>query len=241
MFRTHTCIDLDKSDISKKVILSGWVNKRRDHGSMIFIDLRDRYGITQIVFDPEISSIAHEIGKTLRNEWVISIQGEVVKREMINNNLKTGEIEILATEIQVLSKSKPSPFPIFEDKTETNEELRLKYRYLDIRRKPILDKLKIRHLAMLETRNFFSENGFLEINTPILGKSTPEGARDYLVPSRVYPGNFYALPQSPQIFKQLLMVGGIDRYFQIAQCFRDEDLRADRQPEFTQIDVEMSF
>ncbi|NGX44731.1 MAG: Aspartate--tRNA(Asp/Asn) ligase [Candidatus Anoxychlamydiales bacterium] len=241
MFRTHTCIDLDKSDISKKVTLSGWVNKRRDHGSMIFIDLRDRYGITQIVFDPEISSIAHEIGKTLRNEWVISIQGEVVKREMINNNLKTGEIEILATEIQVLSKSKPSPFPIFEDKTETNEELRLKYRYLDIRRKPILDKLKIRHLAMLETRNFFSENGFLEINTPILGKSTPEGARDYLVPSRVYPGNFYALPQSPQIFKQLLMVGGIDRYFQIAQCFRDEDLRADRQPEFTQIDVEMSF
>ncbi|NGX49105.1 MAG: Aspartate--tRNA(Asp/Asn) ligase [Candidatus Anoxychlamydiales bacterium] len=241
MFRTHTCIDLDKSDISKKVILSGWVNKRRDHGSMIFIDLRDRYGITQIVFDPEISSIAHEIGKTLRNEWVISIQGEVVKREMINNNLKTGEIEILATEIQVLSKSKPSPFPIFEDKTETNEELRLKYRYLDIRRKPILDKIKIRHQAMLETRNFFSENGFLEINTPILGKSTPEGARDYLVPSRIYPGNFYALPQSPQIFKQLLMIGGIDRYFQIAQCFRDEDLRADRQPEFTQIDVEMSF
>ncbi|NGX33047.1 MAG: Aspartate--tRNA(Asp/Asn) ligase [Candidatus Anoxychlamydiales bacterium] len=241
MFRTHTCIDLDKSDISKKVILSGWVNKRRDHGSMIFIDLRDRYGITQIVFDPEISSIAHEIGKTLRNEWVISIQGEVVKREKVNNNLKTGEIEILATEIQVLSKSKPSPFPIFEDKTETNEELRLKYRYLDIRRKPILDKIKIRHQAMLETRNFFSENGFLEINTPILGKSTPEGARDYLVPSRVYPGNFYALPQSPQIFKQLLMIGGIDRYFQIAQCFRDEDLRADRQPEFTQIDVEMSF
>jgi len=241
MFRTHTCIDLDKSDINKKVTLSGWVNKRRDHGSMIFIDLRDRYGITQIVFDPEISSLAHEVAKTLRNEWVISIQGEVVKRETINKNLKTGEIEISATQIQILSKSKPSPFPIFEDKTETNEELRLKYRYLDIRRKPILDKIKIRHQAMLETRIFFSEHGFLEINTPILGKSTPEGARDYLVPSRIYPGNFYALPQSPQIFKQLLMIGGIDRYFQIAPCFRDEDLRADRQPEFTQIDVEMSF
>jgi len=241
MFRTHTCIELDKSDIGKKVTLSGWVNKRRDHGSMIFIDLRDRYGITQIVFDPEVSSIAHEIGKTLRNEWVISIQGEVVERKMINKNLKTGEIEILTTQIEILSKSKPSPFPICEDKTETNEELRLKYRYLDIRRKPILEKIKIRHLAMLETRNFFSENGFLEVNTPILGKSTPEGARDYLVPSRIYPGNFYALPQSPQIFKQLLMIGGIDRYFQIAQCFRDEDLRADRQPEFTQIDVEMSF
>ncbi|NGX33906.1 MAG: Aspartate--tRNA(Asp/Asn) ligase [Candidatus Anoxychlamydiales bacterium] len=241
MLRTHTCLDLDKSDINKKVTLSGWVNKRRDHGSMIFIDLRDRYGITQIVFDPEVSSIAHEKAKILRNEWVISIEGSVVLRKMINKNLKTGAIEISVDQIQILSKSKPSPFSIFEDKTETNEELRLKYRYLDIRRKPILDKLKIRHMAMLETRNFYSEHGFLEVNTPILCKSTPEGARDYLVPSRIYPGNFYALPQSPQIFKQLLMIGGIDRYFQIAPCFRDEDLRADRQPEFTQIDVEMSF
>lgn len=241
MFRTNTCADLNKSDINKKVTLSGWVNKRRDHGSMIFIDLRDRYGVTQIVFDPEVSSISHEIGKTLRNEWVISIQGTVILRQMENKNLKTGEIEVLVDQIQVLSKSKPSPFAIFEDKTETNEELRLRYRYLDIRRKPILDKIMMRHKVMLETRNFFSENGFLEVNTPILCKSTPEGARDYLVPSRVYPGNFYALPQSPQIFKQLLMIGGIDRYFQIAQCFRDEDLRADRQPEFTQIDIEMSF
>ncbi len=241
MFRTHNCLELDTSDVNKKVILSGWVNKRRDHGSMIFIDLRDRYGITQVVFDPNVSSLAYEIGKTVRNEWVISVRGEVVLRKMKNKNLKTGEIEVLVDQIQILSKSKPSPFPIFEDKTETNEEIRLKYRYLDIRRKPILDKLKIRHLAMLETRNFFSENGFLEINTPILCKSTPEGARDYLVPSRMYPGNFYALPQSPQIFKQLLMIAGIDRYFQIAPCFRDEDLRADRQPEFTQLDVEMSF
>jgi len=241
MIRTHTCSELNKSHVGKKVKLAGWVNKRRDHGSMIFIDIRDRYGLTQLVFDPEISKKAHELAKELRNEWVILIHGEVSLRKMPNNNLKTGEIEISVETLEILSKSKSSPFPIFEDKTQTNEELRLKYRYLDIRRRAILEKIIIRHKALLETRNFFSENDFLEINTPILSKSTPEGARDYLVPSRIHPGNFYALPQSPQIFKQLLMIGGIDRYFQIAQCFRDEDLRADRQPEFAQIDVEMSF
>jgi len=241
MIRTNSCGELNKSFVGKKVTLSGWVNKRRDHGSMIFIDIRDRYGITQLIFDPEISSLAHEMAKELRNEWVISIYGEVVLRQMSNPSLQTGEIEIIIETIEILSKAKISPFPIFEDQTQTNEELRLKYRFLDIRRKPILDKILMRHKVMLETRNYFSENGFLEINTPILCKSTPEGARDYLVPSRIYPGNFYALPQSPQLFKQLLMIGGIDRYFQIAQCFRDEDLRADRQPEFTQIDIEMSF
>jgi aspartyl-tRNA synthetase len=241
MLRTHSCGELNKSHVGKKVSLCGWVNKRRDHGSMIFIDIRDRYGITQLIFDPEKSKASHEIAKELRNEWVILIEGKVTLRKMPNANLKTGEIEITTETLKILSKSKPSPFPVFEDKTQTNEELRLKYRYIDIRRKEIFQKIKMRHLAMLETRNFFSENGFLEVNTPILCKSTPEGARDYLVPSRIYPGNFYALPQSPQLFKQLLMIGGIDRYFQLAQCFRDEDLRADRQPEFTQIDIEMSF
>ncbi|NGX29056.1 MAG: Aspartate--tRNA(Asp/Asn) ligase [Candidatus Anoxychlamydiales bacterium] len=241
MFRTHTLGDLNKTDVGKKVTLSGWINKRRDLGSMIFIDLRDRYGKTQLVLDPEVSSIAYEKAKDFKNEWVISITGEVVLREKVNPNIKTGEIEVVVEDTQVLSKAKTTPFSIFDDKTQTNEELRLKYRYLDIRREPLLEKLKIRHLAMQETRNFFSENGFLEVTTPSLCKSTPEGARDYLVPSRLFAGNFYALPQSPQIFKQLLMVGSIDKYFQIVTCFRDEDPRADRQPEFTQIDVEMSF
>jgi aspartyl-tRNA synthetase len=241
MLRTHTCAELNKSHANTKVKLAGWINKRRDHGSMIFIDLRDRYGITQLIFDPDISSKAHEIAKELRNEWVILIDGKVSLRKTANLNLQTGEIEILVEDIKILSKAKTTPIQIFEEKILVNEEMRLKYRYLDIRRKPILEKIIMRHKAMLETRNYFSENGFLEINTPILCKSTPEGARDYLVPSRIYPGNFYALPQSPQLFKQLLMIGGIDKYFQIAQCFRDEDLRADRQPEFTQIDIEMSF
>lgn len=241
MLRTHTCGQLTKVDTEKKVTLTGWINKRRDLGSMIFIDLRDRYGMTQLVFDTKVSLQAYEDAKTLRNEWVILIEGKVSKREKTNPNLKTGEIEILVDNVKVLSKSKNLPFSIFEDKTETNEELRLKYRYLDLRRKPIFDKILMRHIAMLEVRNFLSENDFLEVNTPILCKSTPEGARDYLVPSRIYPGNFYALPQSPQLFKQLLMIGGVDRYFQLANCFRDEDPRADRQPEFTQIDIEMSF
>lgn len=241
--RTHDCGSLKKEDIGKLVTLSGWVNRRRDHGGLIFIDLRDRYGLTQVVFDPDKNPSAHEIGEKLRSEWVISIKGPVIPRRegMTNPKLPTGEIEIQVNEIEILSKAKTPPFSICDEQIEVNEELRLKYRYLDIRRGEIAKKLVQRHKAMLATREYLDQKGFLEINTPILGKSTPEGARDYLVPSRVYPGTFYALPQSPQIFKQLLMVSGMDRYFQIAQCFRDEDLRADRQPEFTQIDIEMSF
>ncbi len=241
--RTHTCGALKKADIGKQVTLSGWVNRRRDHGGLIFIDLRDRFGLTQIVFDPEKDPKAHVIGEKLRPEWVISIKGTVIPRHegMTNLKLPTGEIEVEVNDIEILSKAKTPPFSISDETIEVNEELRLKYRYLDIRRGDIADKLIKRHRAMLTTRQYLDKQGFLEISTPILGKSTPEGARDYLVPSRVYPGEFYALPQSPQIFKQLLMVAGMDRYFQIAQCFRDEDLRADRQPEFTQIDIEMSF
>lgn len=241
--RTHDCGTLRKEHIGKTVTLSGWVNRRRDHGGLIFIDLRDRFGLTQIVFDPEKNPKAHSIGEKLRAEWVISVRGTVIPRQpgMANPKLATGDIEVEIEEIEILSKAKNPPFSISDDNLEVNEELRLKYRYLDIRRGDIANKLVQRHKAMLATRQFLDEKGFLEISTPILGKSTPEGARDYLVPSRVYPGAFYALPQSPQIFKQLLMVAGMDRYFQIAQCFRDEDLRADRQPEFTQIDLEMSF
>src|SRR3990167_9262837 len=211
MIRSHTCNELNKIHIGKSVKLAGWVNKKRDFGSMIFIDLRDRYGITQLTFDAEKSPSAYETAKELRNEWVISLEGIVSLRKEKNPNLYTGEIEISAASIKILSKANTTPFAIFEDKTTVNEELRLKYRYLDIRRKTILEKIITRHQVMLETRNYLSENGFLEINTPILCKSTPEGARDYLVPSRIYPGNFYALPQSPQLFKQLLMIGGIDR------------------------------
>lgn len=241
--RTHTCGSLRKSDVNKTVTLSGWVNRRRDHGGLIFIDLRDRFGITQLVFDPEKNPRVHVEAEKLRSEWVISIQGNVIPRRegMANAKLPTGEIEVTVTAIEVLSKAKTTPFSICDELLEVNEELRLKYRYLDIRRGDIAQKLAMRHCAMMATRKFLDRQGFLEIATPILGKSTPEGARDYLVPSRVYPGTFYALPQSPQIFKQLLMVAGMDRYFQIATCFRDEDLRADRQPEFTQIDMEISF
>lgn len=241
--RTHDCGILRKEDIGKRVTLSGWVNRRRDHGGLIFIDLRDRFGMTQLVFDPEKNPEAHAKGEKLRSEWVISIHGTVIPRRegMTNLKLSTGEIEVMIEDIEVLSKAKTPPFSICDELIEVNEELRLKYRYLDIRRGDLIQKLVQRHKAMLATRRYLDQQGFLEINTPILGKSTPEGARDYLVPSRIYPGSFYALPQSPQIFKQLLMVSGMDRYFQIAQCFRDEDLRADRQPEFTQIDIEMSF
>lgn len=241
--RTHRCNDLRKKHIDTMVTLSGWVHRRRDHGGLIFIDLRDRFGLTQLIFDPEISKDAHEHASRLRAEWVISIKGKVCARKegLVNPKLKTGEIEVEVLELHILSKAKTPPFSICDDSTETSEDLRLKYRYLDIRRGNITEKLKMRHLAMMATRTFFDREGFLEITTPVLGRSTPEGARDYLVPSRIYPGNFYALPQSPQLFKQLLMAGGIDRYFQIAPCFRDEDLRSDRQPEFTQIDVEMSF
>lgn len=241
--RSHTCGSLKKEDSGSKVVLSGWVHRRRDHGGLIFIDLRDRFGLTQLVFDPDKNPTVHLAAEKLRSEWVISIRGQVsLRREgMANPKLATGDIEIFVEEMEILSKAKTPPFSICDEQIEVNEELRLKYRYLDIRRGDVAEKLIQRHKAMIATRKFLDKEGFLEIATPILGKSTPEGARDYLVPSRVYPGNFYALPQSPQIFKQLLMVSGMDRYFQIATCFRDEDLRADRQPEFTQIDLEMSF
>lgn len=241
--RTHDCGTLQKTDVGTAVSLSGWVHRRRDHGGLIFIDLRDRFGITQAVFNPEINPEAHAQAEKLKSEWVISIKGIVHLRDMglENTNIKTGDIEIIVSEIHVLSKSKTPPFSISDEHVEVHEEIRLKHRYLDIRRGNIMSKLIIRHKVMLATRKYLDEQNFLEITTPILGKSTPEGARDYLVPSRVHPSWFYALPQSPQIFKQLLMVSGVDRYFQIAQCFRDEDLRADRQPEFTQIDIEMSF
>lgn len=241
--RTHDCGKLRKSDAGSQVTLSGWVHRRRDHGGLIFIDLRDRFGLTQLVFDPVKNPVAHAAAEKLRSEWVISIRGTVALRAagMANPKLSTGEIEVNVQELEVLSKAKTPPFSISDESIEVNEELRLKYRYLDIRRGDIAEKLLKRHQLMMVTRKFLDQKGFLEISTPILGKSTPEGARDYLVPSRVYPGTFYALPQSPQIFKQLLMVSGMDRYFQIATCFRDEDLRADRQPEFTQIDLEMSF
>ncbi len=242
--RTHTCGELTSAHLNQIVTLSGWVHRRRDHGGLIFIDLRDRFGLTQLIFDPAI--ISQEMfaqASKLRSEWVISIKGKVIPRAdgMTNPKLHTGAIEIEVNELEILSSSKTPPFSICEEELDVNEELRLKFRYLDIRRGDIAKKLGLRHQAMLSTRNYLNKNGFLEITTPILAKSTPEGARDYLVPARVYPGNFYALPQSPQIFKQLLMISGMDRYFQIATCFRDEDLRADRQPEFTQIDLEMSF
>ncbi|MCY3974264.1 MAG: aspartate--tRNA ligase [Simkaniaceae bacterium] len=241
--RTHLCHELRESDVGTTVSLSGWVHRRRDHGGLIFIDLRDRYGITQLLFDPEVSASAHSLAAKLRSEWVISASGRVRRRGegLTNSKLATGEIEVEITDLTVCAKAKTPPFSVCDEVTETHEEIRLKYRYLDMRRPNISHNLQLRHEVMLGTRNFFDARHFIEVTTPVLGKSTPEGARDYLVPSRIYPGNFYALPQSPQIFKQLLMVGGIDRYFQIAPCFRDEDLRADRQPEFTQLDIEMSF
>lgn len=241
--RTHDCGKLKKSDAGQKVTLSGWVHRRRDHGGVIFIDLRDRFGLTQLVFDPVKHPKAHAEAEKLRSEYVLSCRGTVSERRegMANPKLSTGEIEVFVDELEVLSKAKTPPFSISDEQIEVNEELRLKYRYLDIRRGDVAQKLAKRHQLMLSTRKFLDQKGFLEIATPILGKSTPEGARDYLVPSRTYPGTFFALPQSPQIFKQLLMVAGMDRYFQVATCFRDEDLRADRQPEFTQIDMEMSF
>ncbi|MFO7722283.1 MAG: aspartate--tRNA ligase [Bacteroidales bacterium] len=240
MLRTHNCGELRLSDAGSKVILSGWVQRSRDLGGMTFIDLRDRYGITQLVFNMETNAPLCEEARKLGREFVITVQGSVAERSNKNPNLPTGDIEILAEEFRVLNRSKTPPFTI-EDKTDGGDELRMQYRYLDLRRNMVRRNMELRHKMAIETRNYLSENGFLEIETPFLIKSTPEGARDFVVPSRMNPGEFYALPQSPQTFKQLLMVSGFDRYFQIVRCFRDEDLRADRQPEFTQIDCEMSF
>jgi len=240
--RTHYCGAVREGDVGKKVTLMGWAATRRDLGGVVFIDLRDREGLCQIVARPEVSKDAHAKADQVRSEHVIAVIGEVVKRspETINSKLDTGAIEILAQEIRILSEAKTPPFPI-EDDVNTSEDIRLKYRYLDLRRPKLQRTLKLRHRLTMETRRHLDEQGFYEIETPFLTKSTPEGARDYLVPSRVHHGHFYALPQSPQLFKQLLMVGGMDKYFQIVRCFRDEDLRADRQPEFTQVDIEMSF
>ena len=240
--RTHTCGELTRQDVGKKVILNGWIKSWRDHGGLIFIDLRDRYGITQVVFNPEKNKALHELAGKLRNEFVISAQGLVELRPegTINKELSTGEIDLVAERIEVLNKSRTTPFEILDDLT-VNEELRLQYRYLDLRRPGLQKKLILRSEVYNVVRNYLHENNFVEIETPFLMKSTPEGARDFLVPSRNYQGRFYALPQSPQTYKQILMVAGFDRYFQIVKCFRDEDLRKDRQPEFTQIDIEMSF
>lgn len=241
MFRSHTNGELSLKNLNEEVTLSGWVQTIRDKGFMIWIDLRDRYGITQLVFDQDRSSaLLMEEAKKLGREFVIKVSGKVIERVSKNPNIPTGEIEILVETLTVLNESQIPPFTI-EDETDGGEELRMKYRYLDIRRNPVREKLIFRHKMAQKVRNYLSEEGFIEVETPVLIKSTPEGARDFVVPSRMNPGQFYALPQSPQTFKQLLMVGGMDKYFQIVKCFRDEDLRADRQPEFTQIDCEMAF
>lgn len=240
--RTFYNGEMTEEHIGQEVSLKGWVQRRRDLGSVIFIDLRDRTGIMQIVFNPEISADALAVAEKVRNEYVLDVKGTIVKRdaETVNENIPTGTIEVHVTEINVLNEAKTPPFMI-EDGTEVNEDVRLKYRYMDLRRPVMFETLRMRSDVTKTIRDYLDEGGFLDVETPILTKSTPEGARDYLVPSRVHPGEFYALPQSPQIFKQLLMVSGVDRYYQIARCFRDEDLRADRQPEFTQVDIETSF
>ncbi|MUV07426.1 aspartate--tRNA ligase [Planococcaceae bacterium Storch 2/2-2] len=242
MKRTHYCGQLTKDQIGETVTLQGWVQRRRDLGEIIFIDLRDRTGIVQTVFNPDFSKEALDIADSLRNEFVVEMTGTVIERDdaQKNEKIKTGDIEVQVNEVAIINKAKNPPFMI-EDQTDVGEDVRLKYRYLDLRRPELANVFKLRSDVTRTVRNFLADEGFLEVETPILTKSTPEGARDYLVPSRVHDGEFYALPQSPQLFKQLLMVSGFDRYFQIARCFRDEDLRADRQPEFTQIDMEMSF
>jgi len=241
MYRTHNCGELRKSDIGKQVTLSGWVQKMRDKGFMIWVDMRDRYGVSQLIFDEQRSSkdLLNQ-AKSLGREFVIQIHGKVIERASKNQNIPTGDIEILVKELAILNSSATPPFTI-EDNTDGGEELRMKYRYLDIRREPIKKNLILRHEITQQVRKYLSDNSFIEVETPCLIKSTPEGARDFIVPSRINEGDFYALPQSPQTFKQLLMVAGLDKYFQIVKCFRDEDLRADRQPEFTQIDCEMAF
>ena len=241
--RTHKLGALRSTDAGQTVTLMGWVNRRRDHGNLIFLDVRDRTGITQVVFDKEASPEAHAKAEAARPEYVVAATGNVrVRGEgLVNPNMPTGEIEVVASQLLLLNESKTPPFPIADDSPITNEEIRLKYRYLDLRRPELQKNFELRHKVTRAIRDFLSDNDFLEIETPLLTRSTPEGARDYLVPSRVHPGHFYALPQSPQIFKQILMISGFDRYFQVARCFRDEDLRADRQPDFTQIDLEMTF
>ena len=240
--RTHTCGELRETNIGESVVLNGWVDTRRDLGGVIFIDLRDRYGITQIVFEPGYNKDTHELGSALRGEYVVSVEGKVRKRppETDNPKIPTGHVDVMVDNLIVLNKAETPPFPIKDD-VDVHEDLRLKYRYLDLRRDQMKKNLLLRHDMYQSVRKYFDEQQFVEIETPVLMKSTPEGARDFLVPSRVHKGKFYALPQSPQTYKQLLMVSGFDRYFQVVKCFRDEDLRADRQPEFTQIDVEMSF
>ncbi|MGE0156791.1 MAG: aspartate--tRNA ligase [Geobacter sp.] len=240
--RSDYCGQLTAKDIGREVVLMGWALRRRDHGGLIFIDLRDREGIAQVVFDPEVNAAAHQVAEGVRSEFVLAVKGTVIPRPegTVNPNMKTGEVEIQVAECKLLNRSKPLPF-MLDEHSEVNENIRLKYRYLDMRRPQLQQNLILRHQVAQVTRQYLTENGFLELETPFLTKSTPEGARDFLVPSRINQGQFYALPQSPQIFKQILMISGFDRYFQIVRCFRDEDLRADRQPEFTQIDCEMSF
>ncbi|MCK5014079.1 MAG: aspartate--tRNA ligase [Candidatus Omnitrophica bacterium] len=242
MLRTHTCGELRKEQGDQEVTLCGWVHARRDHGKLIFIDVRDRYGYTQVVFVPSVSKEAHDIAQKLGPEFVVKISGKVVVRpeKMVNKDIPTGEVELCAEKLEILNTSEVPVFEI-DDEADVSEELRLTYRYLDLRRQKLLSALQVRHKVCSVVRNVFNEEKFVEVETPVLTKSTPEGARDFLVPARLNPGHFFALPQSPQLFKQILMVSGVDRYFQIVKCFRDEDLRADRQPEFTQIDMEMSF
>lgn len=240
--RTHRNHELSAKDGGKEVILLGWSHSNRDHGGVIFIDLRDRWGVTQVVCDPAHNREAHLHADTVRSEYVLAIRGKVRPRpkDMVNPKLPTGEIEVLVDELRILNTSAPLPFQM-DDKSDVNENTRLRYRYLDLRRPLVQRPFILRHEIMAVTRQYLNEQGFLDLETPMLTKSTPEGARDFLVPSRVNPGKFYALPQSPQLFKQILMVAGFDGYYQIVKCFRDEDLRADRQPEFTQIDIEKSF
>ena len=238
-FRTHTCGALRKENVGETVKLSGWVNRKRDHSGVIFIDLRDHYGITQVLCDPD-SPVFNDVEK-VRSEWCIRIDGAVKARdpELVNPKIPTGEVEVLGLELEILNRAETPPFQL--DDEDTSEELRLRYRYIDLRRPVMLERMVLRAQATRTLRRYLDDQGFLDIETPMLTKATPEGARDYLVPSRVHAGKFFALPQSPQLFKQLLMMSGMDRYYQIVRCFRDEDLRADRQPEFTQLDLEMSF
>jgi aspartyl-tRNA synthetase len=242
MRRTHHCCELGTGDIGNEVVLMGWVQRRRDHGGVIFVDLRDREGLTQVVFNPEVDQAVHTKAHAIRSEYVLAVRGTVAHRPegMVNPNLVTGEIEVMVTELKILNPAETPPF-LIEDSVDVSENIRLTHRHLDLRRPQLQKNIILRHQAASSVRNYLNTHGFIDVETPVLTRSTPEGARDYLVPSRVNPGQFYALPQSPQIFKQLLMISGFDRYYQIVRCFRDEDLRADRQPEFTQIDIEMSF